>query len=95
MIVKVGTIISSPLPISRAAIAISSAAEPLDTAIPCFRLTPLENLDSNLETYGPSEEIHPDSMHSFRYLTSLPRRDGSETAYFFIFRLTYIKDIKI
>ncbi len=66
MMVKVGSITSSPGPRRSAATAISSAPEPLATAMPCFRPTRWEKRSSNCWTKGPSEEIQPVSMHSMR-----------------------------
>src|SRR5438034_4963101 len=56
MIVKVGRMTSSPEFSWRAATAAVSAAEPLQTATPCLRLTRLANSLSNRWTYGPSDE---------------------------------------
>ncbi len=54
MMVKLDIITSSPLPIPKAFIAISNAAQPLLTAIPCACPIYCENLFSNSEINGPS-----------------------------------------
>ena len=79
MIVKVGIITSSPGPIPKASIAISKAAVPLDTATAYFLSTFSAKVFSNLLTKGPSEEIHPVSIHSLRYFFSFPLSSGSFT----------------
>src|SRR5688500_5130841 len=56
MIVNVGMMTSSPGSIRSAATAASRAAEPLQTAIPCLRLTRSANLRSNAATEGAAEE---------------------------------------
>ena len=79
IMVKLGKITSSPTPICKAATATSSAADPLLTAIPYWRPTFMANSSSNRLTNGPSEEIHPVSIHSIRYCLSVPSRQGSLT----------------
>src|SRR2546430_5527750 len=79
MIVNDGSMTSSPGPIPTAATAACKAAEPLQTAMPCLRPTRLANSSSNLRVKGPSEEIQPESRHSFKYWRSLPFRSGSLT----------------
>ena len=79
MIVKVGIMTSSPGPSLSAAQAASRAADPLQTAMPCFRPTRSANFSSNMRMNGPSDDIQPVSMHSFRYFRSLPSRTGSLT----------------
>ncbi|MNK65515.1 hypothetical protein D3C87_848120 [compost metagenome] len=66
MMVKVGMITSSPSWIPKAEMAASKAIEPLQTAMPCLRLTRAAIRSSNCLTKGPSEEIQPDSMHACR-----------------------------
>ena len=73
---KVGKITSSPGPIPSASTAASSAAVPLQTAMPCLRPTRAANFSSNCLMNGPSEEIQPVSMHSSRYFFSLPSSKG-------------------
>src|SRR5206468_1161141 len=75
MIVNVGMITSSPFPKSKAATEASRATEPLQTDTPYFRPTWDANSSSNLRTNGPSEDIHPVSMHSKRYFFSLPSNE--------------------
>ena len=67
IIVKVGKMTSSSRPMPNAAIAISSAPEPLLTAIPYLRSTLAANCASNLLTNGPSDEIQPVVIHSAKY----------------------------
>ena len=67
IIVNVGKITSSPFFKLSALIAASRAAEPLVTEIAYFLLMSLANSSSNFLTNGPSDEIHPVSMHSLRY----------------------------
>ena len=45
----------------------SRATEPLQTATPNWRPTFAANPSSKRPTKGPSEEIHPDRIHSTRY----------------------------
>jgi hypothetical protein len=63
--------------------AISKAIEPLQTATPCLRPATLAIPSSSLLTKGPSEEIHPVSIHSMRYCFSLPSNTGSLTGIIF------------
>src|SRR5262245_35142939 len=79
MIVKLGTMTSSPGPIRRAARATSMATLPLQTATPCAQPISLAKSASSLLTNGPSDEIHPVSMHSIRYFFSLPSSNGRLT----------------
>src|SRR6185312_15973884 len=76
MIVNDGRITSSPRCRFKAATAASSATEPFDTAIPYLRPTFAANFCSNWVTNGPSEEIHPVSMHSATYFFSFPSNSG-------------------
>ena len=62
-----GIITSSPSFIPAATTAKSKAIEPLHTAIPCLRFTRVANFSSNCFTNGPSDEIQPVSIHSFKY----------------------------
>src|SRR5579872_6750855 len=80
MMVKLGNITSSSAVNSKATTAASSATEPLATAIPYLRPTREANWVSNFSTKGPSEEIQPESMHSFKYFFSFPLSRGSFTA---------------
>src|ERR1035438_6387515 len=79
MMVNVGIMTSSPGPRSRAVTAATRAAEPLQTAMPYFRPTRFAIPSSRRCMNGPSEEIHPVSMHSARYFFSLPSSNGSFT----------------
>ena len=79
IIVNVGIITSSPGPIFKAATAISNAAVPFEQAIPYFLLIFLLNSNSNFSTNGPSDEIHPVSMHSLISSFSLSPIEGSFT----------------
>ena len=49
------------------------------TATPYLRPTRRANSSSNWRTNGPSEEIHPVSMHFCKYRHSLPCNKGSLT----------------
>src|SRR5262245_46055852 len=80
MMVKAGMMTSSPGPIPNASIAASSAAVPLQTAIPDWRFTLAARVFSNWSTNGPSDEIQPVSIHWARYFFSLPSSSGSLTA---------------
>src|SRR5262249_1853355 len=79
IMVKLGKITSSPAPILRAASATSMATLPLLTAMPCAQPISLEKPVSSFLTNGPSEEIQPVSMHSFKYFFSLPLSSGRLT----------------
>src|SRR5262245_29275081 len=87
IMVKLGKIISSPAPILRAASATSMATLPLLTAMPCAQPISLENPASSFLTNGPSEEIQPVSMHSFRYFFSLPSSSGRLTGIMFLLEI--------
>src|SRR5687767_14444804 len=75
-IVNVGTMTSSPGRMPQADTAASSAADPLATATPYLHPTRAANSFSKRSTKGPSDEIQPESMHSFRYFFSLPSKSG-------------------
>ena len=79
MIVNVGIITSSPSPIPMAWQATSNAAVPFETAIPYFLPTVALIFFSKSFTNGPSEDIHPVSIHSHKYFFSLPFNNGSFT----------------
>ena len=79
IIVNEGMITSSPFFIPTAITAASSAAVPLQTAIPYFLPTRFAKFSSSLFTNGPSEDIHPVSIHSERYFFSFPFSSGSFT----------------
>ena len=66
MMVKVGRMTSSPCSSCRDFNAQSSAPVPLLTAMACLRPKRSAILFSNSRTNGPSEEIHPVSIHSMR-----------------------------
>jgi hypothetical protein len=94
IMVKAGMMTSLPLPISRAEIVTSRAAEPLETAMPYLRPTRSENRSSNRLINGPSEEIQPVSRHSFKYFFSFPASNGSLTGTGFAM-LSFIVDLNL
>jgi hypothetical protein len=77
IIVKEGITTSSPGFTPKANNAVSKAAVPLQTAIPCFTPRKEARFFSNLRTNGPSEETHPVSTHFFKYFASLPDKENS------------------
>lgn len=66
MIVKVGMTTSEPFSSPSAWTAMSSATEPLVTAMPCRRPATAAIDCSKRLMNGPSDEIHPVRMHSAR-----------------------------
>ena len=94
IIVNEGTIISSFFFKSSALIAISKAAEPLQTAVPYFFPIYLENSFSNESIKDPLLEIHPVSIHSLTYFFSFPSRKSYYWYHIYFILICFWKTFK-